>query len=510
MTDCTCDTEVTITQGTDAVVTVPGPSPVILLSGSAPQVEVALNGYTIIVDGIPEDEVVEVMTKTKGDKGDKGDAGPRGIRGDRGVPGPEGLRGRDGEQGIRGFRGPQGEGGGQGPAGSAGPPGEIDSELLLELVQPMLNEAALIPIAELREDLEALPQNVLASFLGDVSGGDITDMTWSAGSDGESYVGTVSTLSMISDKDYMSIKTTTGLVAKVSNSMAAIRIEQQVIAEQAYATANQLTTFVAQVGSNIAAITEQLTATSSQAYATASIVESISAVTEESFAALQNQLTVLTDEYSATVEQLTNYIASNDENVALVQSTLSAQADSISAVIHTTETLSTTVGDQAGQISELYDLVNDAGTGEISANYQFKMEVTDGDQVVTTGVALGASIGQDDSYKSEIIFMADTVGFLTQNGGTLHQPFIFDVLHDTVYLAAAFIDAATITSAMIADYIQSDDYVSATSGWRISRSTGAFEMNGSESGGGRIVMTNTGVKVYDAADTLRVELGKLA
>lgn len=545
-------------------------------------VEVVKSGTEVVIDGIDAEETIEVLTSSKGEKGDPGPRGLTGLTGNRGVPGPVGIRGPDGPQGPRGFRGPVGSGGGPGPTGSSGPPGEIDSELLLELVQPLLNEAALIPIAEIREQVKQMPKTVLESFMGDLAGDDISDMTWAAGETEGTFVGTVSTVSMVTESQYKSFKKTTGMIAKTEDSMAAIRQEQKVIAEQGYATAEQLTTFVAEVGNNVASLQQQLTTTSTQAYATASSLLQLSALTESSLAQMTQRIDVLADEQSSSVEAVNEYIASTASrlnvidqsvastsnrvdvlgadlsttstrvdtlgnnlgttvnrvdvldadllitsnrvtvlgsdlittnsrvdttngrvdtvdgrvttvdgkvntvdgkvtavdgrvtavdgrvttvdgkvddviyNVALIRNTVDVHTTDISANAQAINLLSTKVGAQEGDIAELYALVNDAGTGEINANYQLKTQVSNGDRVVMTGMALGAAIGGNGNYRSEILFMADTIGFLTKNTGVIHQPFIFDVANDTAFLNSVFIRNATITSGKFVDWLESD------------------------------------------------------
>ena len=433
----------------DVVAEVPIETPVVILLGSSSSVEVATSGAEVIVDGNPVDEVVEVMTQTKGDKGDKGDQGERGLRGFRGVPGPEGLRGRDGIEGPRGFRGPMGNAGGQGNTGNPGPPGVVDTDLVIELVQPLLNEAATIPIAAIQQNLLALPGNILSSFLGDLAGQDIADADWAAGDDGAHYVGTVTVTSMISDKDYNSYRKTVSLLAQVGDSLGAVRIEQYAQAEYGRATAGQLAEFVAQTGTNVAAIVQQLGVVSTQTYATATALEQYSVTTDNSLAQVTDSIDLLVEDLEATTIIQNQAIASANDNVASLQDTVELQADDISATAGDLELLSVSVGLMGGDISELYTLVADSEDGRLSANYQLKVQITDGDRVALTGMALGASVGENGDYRSEIIMMADTIAFLTANGGTLHQPFTFDVVNDTAYLNSVFIKNADITNAKI-------------------------------------------------------------
>lgn len=530
-------------------------------------IQVCKSGTEITVEGSPKNEVLDVHTVTKGDPGPPGPQGKEGKQGNRGVagpigpdgregpegkrgfdgkagndgkrgiPGPEGRVGDTGARGLRGFPGAPGTIGGQGNQGIPGPPGDIDSELLLELVQPLLNEAALIPIAEIRKDITALPGKIQGLFLGDLAGEDVTEMNWSAGSDGDDhYVGSVTTVSMISDKDYSSYKTTTGMIAKVSDSMAAIRVEQQVTAEAGRATASQLTTFIAETGTNIGAIQQQLNVTTTQTYATATALTQYSALTDQSVAQLNQRVNLIATSQESTVTKVDEYISATDsklvtidgkiatvdgkatqagqdaqaaqQNIALVRQTVEVHTNELSAQAQQLNQLSTTVGNQTSDIQELYQLVNDAGTGELKANYQLKAQVTQGDKVVLTGMALGASIGLDGNYRSEILFMADTIGFLTKNGGNIHQPFVFDVANDTARLNNVFIGTASIGSAKFTDWLESDAKgPNNIPVLRLNFRTGEIQINSAATGQGRMTLTNNLIQFFDGNGNLRVRMG---
>lgn len=477
MSDCTSPT-VEITTTDDVVVEVPVPSPVVVVTTSSDEVTVALNGYTVVVDGTPSGESVEVLTQTKGDKGDTGPQGAQGIRGPRGVPGPEGIRGRDGEQGIRGFRGPMGYGGGPGPTGPTGPSGEVTEEEVMEYVYPVLDEVAVVPIAELRTDVTAMPGDVLGLFLGDLAGDEITDAEWSAGSDDSNYVGTVSVSSMISDRDYNSIIKSSTMLAQVGGSMGAIRVTQQVTAEAGRATATQLTTFIAQTDENLAVITQQLTTTTTQAYATASAVNQLTVLTEEAFAQVTERVDLLADDLEATTTALNQYIAQTDEALGVLTEQVEVNADTI---------------------------------GQVSVNYQLTAQAVSDDRVVLTGIALGATIGGNGDYRSEIIFMADTVGFMTTNDGETHKPFIFDVANDTVFLDSAIIGNASIGSAKFVNWLESDALgVGGLPLLRLNFRTGEIQLNAPLTGGGHMKLNNQTIKVYDESNVLRVHIGNLA
>jgi len=88
---------------------------------------------------------------------------------------------------------------------------------------------------------------------------------------------------------------------------------------------------------------------------------------------------------------------------------------------------------------------------QLSAMWGVKTQVRADGRVVQTGVALGASIGEDGQSRSEFLVQADTVAFLNTLNGNIHTPFVFDVANDTAFLKSAFIQNASIDNAKIAN-----------------------------------------------------------
>lgn len=84
----------------------------------------------------------------------------------------------------------------------------------------------------------------------------------------------------------------------------------------------------------------------------------------------------------------------------------------------------------------------------------------------------------------------------------------FAIVGGQVFLNSAFIQDGTITSAMIAGYIQSNNYVSGSVGWRLDKG-GVFENNGSVAGQGSMRQTNQKISVKDSNGVLRVQIGYL-
>jgi len=107
--------------------------------------------------------------------------------------------------------------------------------------------------------------------------------------------------------------------------------------------------------------------------------------------------------------------------------------------------------------------------------------------------------------------------FKIKNGSVLTTP--FEVSGGVVRITNASIGTGTITSANIADTIQSTTYVAGKSGWQINKA-GSMELNSaifrgaldirSNTTGGSLRITNNVIMVFDSSGKCRVKIGDLA
>ncbi|RKP43791.1 host specificity protein J [Pararobbsia silviterrae] len=147
-------------------------------------------------------------------------------------------------------------------------------------------------------------------------------------------------------------------------------------------------------------------------------------------------------------------------------------------------------------------------TTALAAMYTIKTQLTAGGRTVVAGIGVGVE-NDDGVTESQVLIEADRFAVIesdSADGTTVSTPFV--IQGGQVFLSQAFIGKASITSEQIGDYIQSDDFVSGVSGWRIEK-TGAFEING-VLGGGRVTLNQTGLFVYNETGVLMVEVGKLS
>jgi hypothetical protein len=93
---------------------------------------------------------------------------------------------------------------------------------------------------------------------------------------------------------------------------------------------------------------------------------------------------------------------------------------------------------------------------------------------------------------------------MSGSGGTAYSPFA--IVNGQVFLSEAFIGEGTIQNAMIGNYIQSNNYVAGSAGWKLDKA-GTFENYGAD-GTGAMKQTNTTISIRDAS-RLRVQIGRI-
>ncbi|ALU60870.1 host specificity protein J [Pseudomonas syringae pv. lapsa] len=258
------------------------------------------------------------------------------------------------------------------------------------------------------------------------------------------------------------------------NSAAGIVQEATVRASQNEATARTVTQLTASVGANTGQITDLREVVTSNLASTATAITQLTTEVSDNSAAIQSEATARSDAVGALSTKLDQLQATANGASAAVQTVSSAQA--------TTD-------------------------GKLTALYTVKLQVNSNGQYVMAGIGAGIeNVG--GILQSQILMSADRFALVnTLAGGAISTPFVAQ--NGQLFLGPTFIMDGTITNAKIGSFISSTDYVAGQRGW-ILRKDGTLEINGSGAGGGRLVVTNRSVRVYDTNNTKRVQLGDLS
>lgn len=143
--------------------------------------------------------------------------------------------------------------------------------------------------------------------------------------------------------------------------------------------------------------------------------------------------------------------------------------------------------------------------GDLKAMYNIKVGVASNGQYYAAGMGIGVE-NAPSGMQSQVIFLADRFAVTHQAGATVTLPFV--IQNGQVFIRDALIGDGTISNAKIGNYIQSNDYVAGSVGWRLDKG-GTFENYGSTAGEGAMKQTNQTISVKDANNVLRVQIGRI-
>ncbi|HCM9667526.1 DUF1983 domain-containing protein [Enterobacter roggenkampii] len=141
-----------------------------------------------------------------------------------------------------------------------------------------------------------------------------------------------------------------------------------------------------------------------------------------------------------------------------------------------------------------------------SAIYTLKTGVRINGIMYNAGMSIAVLAQEGQPIVTRVGFNANQFVLMSGSGDTQYSPFA--VVNGQVFISSAFIQDGTITNTKIGNFIQSNNYVAGSVGWRLDKS-GTLEMNGATSGQGRLTLNNTRMDVYDQNGTLRVRMGQL-
>jgi len=248
-------------------------------------------------------------------------------------------------------------------------------------------------------------------------------------------------------------------------------------------------------------------------------------VKNSSIAVIQNSLAQVTSRRSQTatnngnvakIDRIDTTIADTSQAVARALVTLDASAGgNVSNATDLTETLAdftqasatkinsltVTVNGQTAAINQTAQAVADVN-GNLNAMYNIKVAVDANGRQYAAGMGIGVQ-NSPSGMQSQVLFVADRFAVMAQAGGNVSLPFV--IQNGQTFIRETFIQDGTISNAKIGNFIQSNNYVAGSVGWRLDKS-GTFERNAAN-GAGRTVDNGVLRLVYDANGTLRIRDG---
>ncbi|MCH5497943.1 DUF1983 domain-containing protein [Pseudomonas syringae pv. syringae] len=175
------------------------------------------------------------------------------------------------------------------------------------------------------------------------------------------------------------------------------------------------------------------------------------------------------------------------------------------ALVTATETLQATIGSNTAAVQQVSQAQANSD-GKLATMWSVKMQVTQDGRYVAAGIGLGIE-NTGAGLQSQFLVSADRFAIVnSMAGGALSVPFA--VQNGQVFMNSAFIQDGTITNAKIGNYIQSNNFVQGSQGWRL-WFDGTFEINSALGSGARQVINSSGGKVFDQNGVKRYQWGNL-
>ncbi|KPB29800.1 phage tail protein [Pseudomonas syringae pv. syringae] len=220
--------------------------------------------------------------------------------------------------------------------------------------------------------------------------------------------------------------------------------------------------------------------------------------------AAQNEATARTiTQLTATVSANTSQVTDLREVVSTNQASTASSLQQLSASV---ASANNAAAQNTAAIQQTATAYADTA-GKLSTMWSVKMQVTQDGRYVAAGFGFGIE-NTEAGLQSQFLVSADRFAIVnSMAGGAISTPFVAQ--NGQLFLGPTFIMDGTITNAKIGSFISSTDYVAGQRGW-ILRKDGTLEINGSGAGGGRLVVTNRSVRVYDTNNVKRVQLGDLS
>ncbi|MEY8401668.1 DUF1983 domain-containing protein, partial [Enterobacter kobei] len=213
---------------------------------------------------------------------------------------------------------------------------------------------------------------------------------------------------------------------------------------------------------------------------------------------------VMADASKAVAESLRTLDSSTGGNTANVTDLSKTLADFTQVSATQINSLKVTVNGQSAAIIQNSQVSADINNN-LNAMYSIKVAVDSNGNQYAAGMGIGVQ-NTPSGMQSQVLFVADRFAVMTQAGGTVTLPFV--IQNGQVFIRDTFIQDGTISNAKIGNFIQSNNYVAGSVGWKLDKS-GTFENYGSTAGEGAMKQTNQTVSVKDGSNVLRVQVGRL-
>ena len=213
---------------------------------------------------------------------------------------------------------------------------------------------------------------------------------------------------------------------------------------------------------------------------------------------------VIVNEKEATARSLLSLQTDVNGNKASINSLNQTFSDYQQATARQINGITATINGHTSAITTNTQAIANVN-GDLKAMYSIKVGLSSNGQLYAAGMGIGVE-NTPSGMQSQVIFLADRFAVTHQAGATVTLPFV--IQNGQVFIRDALIGDGTISNAKIGNYIQSNNYVAGSVGWRLDKG-GTFENYGSTTGEGSMKQTNQTISVRDSRNVLRVQIGRI-
>lgn len=215
------------------------------------------------------------------------------------------------------------------------------------------------------------------------------------------------------------------------------------------------------------------TAIADETQARAEAIASLEANINENISAkITDVSTALATHEASSAEKFVQISASFDDVNSSITEWSQSMATADEALSTRIDQLKVTIDGNTTAIETTSKALTDF-KGNVDASYSIKIATDSRGVKYATGMSLGLT-GSGTNVQSQCIFLVDRFVLMTAANGLYQTPFY--VTNGACYIRDAWIKDASITTAKIAQQIQSSNYASGNAGWMINKN-GSAEFN---------------------------------
>lgn len=181
---------------------------------------------------------------------------------------------------------------------------------------------------------------------------------------------------------------------------------------------------------------------------------------------------VIVNEKEATARSLLSLQTDVNGNKASINSLNQTFSDYQQAMATQVNSITATVNGHTSAITTNAEAIANVN-GDLKAMYSIKVGVSSNGQYYAAGMGIGVE-NTPSGMQSQVIFLADRFAVTTAAGNSVALPFV--IQNGQTFIRASFIQDGTIENAKIGNYIQSNNYVAGSAGWKLDKA-GDAEFN---------------------------------